>query len=146
MNYVWAFILVLIVGLGLFSYSESVRIDTLKESNQHLKDAVEISETARKKEQQDTIDANNRRTEYVTSLETKLAENDKLAHNLNTNVQRVFIRAKCPATGAEANTSGSTETGAELSAGARQALLDFRRHLIENESRCEFFRQEAIAR
>lgn len=146
MNYVYAFILVLIIGLGLFSYSESVRIDTLKESNQKLKDAAEASESARKKEQQYAIDANNRRSEYVTSLETKLAENDKLAHNLNTNVQRVYINAKCPAASASTNTSGSTEANAELSSGARQALLDFRRHLIENESRCEFFRQEAIAR
>ena len=122
MSYFYAFILVLIIGLGLFSYSESVRIDTLKTANKELVSKVEASESARKKEQQDAIDANNRAKQ--TQIEKQVIEDEAQKNrdciaNSTCGVKFVYQHAACSPVH-NAGAGGSSVDGA-----AGQDLRDF---------------------
>ena len=122
MSYLYAGILVLIIGLGLFSYSESVRIDTLKTANKELVSKVEASESARKKEQQDAIDANNRAKQ--TQIEKQVIEDEAQKNRIcianGTCGVRIMFKPAICADVHETTTSGSSNNGA-----AGQDLRDF---------------------
>lgn len=108
--------------MGLYAYIESERVDSLKDKNQVLTDRIEQSEAARKKEQQETIDANNRAKQ--TQIEKQVIEDEAQKNrdciNAGTcGVKFVYQHAACSAVH-NAVTSGSGVDGA-----AGQDLRDF---------------------
>ncbi len=122
MKYLYAVALALFLCLGLYAYIESERVDSLKADNKVLTGKVEASEAARKKEQQDTIDANNRAKQ--TQIEKQVIEDEAQKNrdciNAGTcGVKFVYQHAACSPM-YNASTSGSNANGT-----ASQELRDF---------------------
>ena len=87
-------------------------------------------------------------TEALNAAET---ENDNLRRQLADGSRRMYVHAKCPATGTRGKTgSGGVGDGAtvELAADARQNILDIRAGIIRDQQKLkylqEYIRQECL--
>jgi hypothetical protein len=122
MKYLYAGALALFLCLGLYAYIESERVDSLKADNKVLTGKVEASEAARKKEQQDTIDANNRAKQNQIEkqvIEDEAQKNRDCISAGTCGVRVVFKSAIC------AGVHNPTTSGSDTNGTASQELRDF---------------------
>jgi hypothetical protein len=131
MKYLYAVALALLLCLGLYAYIESERADSLKADNKVLMSKVEASEAARKKEQQDAIDANNRAKQ--TQIEKQVISDEAQKNrdciaNGTCGVRVVFKSAIC------AGVHETTVGGSSVDGAASQELRDFAQWYVDLEA------------
>lgn len=131
MSYLYAGILVSFIALGLFAYTESNRVDSLKESNQKLKDQLEINEDLRKKEKKNATEANDRVKQIL--IEKQVIEDEAQANrdciaNKSCGVKFLYKQAVCEPV------HNSTTSDAGANERASQDLRDFTSWYVDLEA------------
>ncbi|THD46292.1 lysis protein, partial [Enterobacteriaceae bacterium ML5] len=111
------------------------------------------------KQQEETITNMNQRQQQLAALDkthtealnAAETENDNLRRQLADGSRRMYVHAKCPATGTRSKTSSGgvgDATAVELAADSRRNVLDIRAGIISDQQKLkylqDYIRQECL--